>query len=1362
MLLGRLRVRQKLILLALPLLLLAIAGAVPLVAGRVQAAERSGDAARTVERAVRIGALVQELQQERLESLGYLTNSVARDQVVRRTAAVQSLAAQLDADYGAGDDDLRVVLDGVRSTAGLGQVRNRVLDRTAKGIDVYTGFTAATTGLIDLLRLTGTSDLRTDAGRQQLALDSIIRHDEATASGGASLFTEPGNRVTTRVIVLVSQGRALAGREEDLFTPLARTDALELYQQVEDGQSSTRLNTYLDALLGSSSTRLDAVVPADLQSAVSSLTGENLLVETRVAAQAVAGADRSARTDRWLAALGLGIALFLLVGATVLSVLITRSIARPLRRLTASADEVADVAQQELVRVADSDDPEAAVPQLRPVQVGTADEMGELAQAFNRVQQVATSLVERQLMSRQNVATMFGNVGRRTQNLVGRQLAMIDSLERNEQDPALLDRLYRLDHVSTRLRRNANSLVVLSGADDQQITGEPLTVADTIRSALGEIEGFQRVRLGHVDSVLLTPNVTPDVILLLAELLENGTSFSPPHTEVEVEAQAADGGVTIRIVDHGLGMTAEQLAAENGRLVSRERLDLAPTDVLGLFVVGRLARRHGIEVLLAPTPGTGVTAEVRVPGRHVVRSEASAVSPGAASASPPAAPSSDVSSAAAPGASSGASSTAAPGGSSGASAASSGASSGVSPGASSGASSGVSSGASAAAPSGAVPVGPAARSAVEPSGMPVPAPGDERDARGWWEGPGSALADWARAPKAPATDGRPGPTPGAPTVTPGTNGHPGRESVPGTNGRPGRDSVPGTSPFRGPPPIDPDPPASNGTAAAPTQPAPAQPAPADPETARPAPDDQAPARPAPDGLAPDRLASDGLAPDRLASDAVAPDRPAAVVDRPAAGMPVASADEIDRDVPRPRGATGMVRRIRGAQHPDTGEPRRPEPPAPLTPAVADDARQDIEDFEEGVRRALRETGADGGSGFVVDGDSVVAPWTDIDPDDPESAEQARARVEEFESGVQQALARLDQIAARPAPLFEAGVPAPRRSPEPATPPPAPNAQQPATDPTPPPAPPVAVPVPPAAPVAVPVPRAVPPGTAPVPSGTAPVPPAAAPVPPAGAPVLPAGTPVPPAGTPVPSAVAPVGPAEADPAKAGEGSLPRRRTAEGVPLVPRRLDAGAGATRFDGGSGTRPDPRPLERRRPADADPLVQAADAAVRRAAAQARTEDADVAVRRAAARPRAEADTPPGATGERNGAPGSRGTRTNPASPNGGTDDAPDWGKLDSMGDGLVRRVPGAQMPAGARGARPGHLAPDEGAGHHPDREHDPAGTGPGPDLAEQDASAARSLVEEFEAGVQRALRLSSDSRDGSADVRGPARAETDEEGAR
>jgi HAMP domain-containing protein len=309
-----------------------------------------------------------------------------------------------------------------------------------------------------------------------------------------------------RVVGLVGGGLALENREESVFKQLADPSSADLYERVETSPSSTRLNNYLDGIVGSNASQITATIAADLAPQVKSLTSLSRLVETRVAAQAVAEANRSARADRWLAGIVGGVALALLIAAALLSVLITRSIARPLRRLTASADEVADVAQLELVRVADTDDPEAAVPHLRPVRVGTADELGELAQAFNRVQQIASNLVERQLVSRQNVATMFGNVGRRTQNLVGRQLAMIDSLERNEQDPALLDRLYRLDHVSTRLRRNANSLVVLSGATEQQITSEPLSVADTIRSALGEIEGFQRVRLGSVGDELLAPD----------------------------------------------------------------------------------------------------------------------------------------------------------------------------------------------------------------------------------------------------------------------------------------------------------------------------------------------------------------------------------------------------------------------------------------------------------------------------------------------------------------------------------------------------------------------------------------------------------------------------------------------------------------------------------------------------------------------------------------------------------------------------------------------------------------------------------------------------------------------------------------
>ncbi|MFL6129754.1 MAG: ATP-binding protein, partial [Mycobacteriales bacterium] len=737
MLLGRLRVRQKLALLVLPLLLLLLIGAVPLVTARIVAAEQSSRSADVIQRAVRIGELVQELQQERLASLGYLSGLERRDRVVARSARVLDLSEQLSADYGGGDDLLDSALRAVTERSSLEGIRIQVLGQRAGGIMVYTGFTEAINDLVGVLRLSNGVDLGTATGRNQLALDSIIRHDEASAAAGAALFIEPGRRVTPRVIAVVSAGRAIEDREERVFVPLADTSVVELYRDVEGGRSSRRVSDYFDRLTQLPAESINAPVQADLLPKVESLTSLARLVETRAAAQAVHGAAQSARRDSWLAGLGIAVALLVLIAAGVLSILVARSISRPLRRLTTSADEVADVAQQELVRVADTEDPQAATPRLRPVQVGTADELGELAKAFNRVQQVAADLVERQVVSRRNVATMFGNVGRRTQNLVGRQLAMIDSLERNEQDPVLLDRLYRLDHVSTRLRRNANSLVVLSGAVDPEMTGEPLSVSDTIRSALGEIEGFQRVRLTEVEPVLLTPHVTPDVILLLAELLENGTSFSPPNTEVEVRAgTVGDGNVLIRIVDHGLGMTPEQLAAENARLVERERLDMAPTDVLGLFVVGRLARRHGIRVTLRATPGTGVTADVLVPAAMVVRPAASP----APSPAPEAVPA--------------------------------------------GAMLGAGGGAAPAAPLGPLallgPAGPAGRAGpAEPAGAP------EEGVRGWWE------------PAAPTQD-EPADVPDDPVVRPFPLAPPAADGSGGVRRR-----VPGAQlPDTGPPPAD--------------------------------------------------------------------------------------------------------------------------------------------------------------------------------------------------------------------------------------------------------------------------------------------------------------------------------------------------------------------------------------------------------------------------------------------------------------------------------------------------------------------------------------------------------------------------------
>jgi signal transduction histidine kinase len=317
-----------------------------------------------------------------------------------------------------------------------------------------------------------------------------------------------------------------------------------------------------------------------------------------------------------------------------LGVVVSRSIARPLRRVTLAATAVADLASHELQRVTDVEsDDEASPPRLTALTMRTSDEIGELASAFNRVQATAALLMEQQVTTRRNVAVMFGHIANRTQSLASRQLAQIDELERNEDDEERLESLYRLDHLTARLRRSADSLLVIAGTRDDARLAGPSPLAEVIRSAAAEVEGYQNIVLREICDVIIVAAAVPDLTLLLAELLDNAITFSPPDEPVEVFASVRADCV-IRIVDRGIGMTAERLGVENDRLVSRERLDVAPTTMLGLFVVGRLARRHGIDVRLLPTPGVGVTAEVLVPIFIQVRRERAPVP----AAGPPAAP----------------------------------------------------------------------------------------------------------------------------------------------------------------------------------------------------------------------------------------------------------------------------------------------------------------------------------------------------------------------------------------------------------------------------------------------------------------------------------------------------------------------------------------------------------------------------------------------------------------------------------------------------------------------------------------------------------------------------------------------------
>ena len=313
------------------------------------------------------------------------------------------------------------------------------------------------------------------------------------------------------------------------------------------------------------------------------------------------------------------IVLVALVAALAAAFLVSRRLAQrivgPLRSLGATARTIADDRLPALVHRAQTpvDDRDTDLPMLPAVELTTNDEIEDVADAFNIVSSTAADLAADQARSRRNVARMFVSLGRRNQNLLSRQLEFIDRLERDTSDPDLLDDLFRLDHLATRMRRNAESLLVLAGEQPARRWSEPVSLTDVVRGAISEIEDYRRVTLDGVEESQLAGAAVGDVSHLLAELIENAAQFSPPDTPVEIVGRRVVDGYALAVVDDGVGMGAEQLEDANRRIDASPMVDRVPSSFLGLFVVGRLAARHGIGVRLVESTTQGVTAKVLFP-----------------------------------------------------------------------------------------------------------------------------------------------------------------------------------------------------------------------------------------------------------------------------------------------------------------------------------------------------------------------------------------------------------------------------------------------------------------------------------------------------------------------------------------------------------------------------------------------------------------------------------------------------------------------------------------------------------------------------------------------------------------------------
>jgi signal transduction histidine kinase len=335
-------------------------------------------------------------------------------------------------------------------------------------------------------------------------------------------------------------------------------------------------------------------------------------------------ADHQLSRSAWIkVAITCGIVLLGLLLTILVTTRVARGIIRRLRGLERSARTLAENQLPEVItrlRRGEDVDVAAEAPPLRVGATTSKDEIGQVGQAFDLVRQTAIRAAVDEATLRRGLNDVFRSLARRSQSLLHRQLALLDQMERRASDPEALDDLFRLDHLTTRMRRHAEGLVILAGAPPGRGWSGPVRMVDVMRGAVAEVEDYARVSVATRSRAALSGSAVADVIHLLAELIENAATLSPPDTSVRVSADTVASGFVIEVEDRGLGMNPQRLAELNDRLANPPEFNPADSEQLGLFVVGQLAKRHGIQVTLKTSAYGGTAAIVLIP-RHLVVTE---------------------------------------------------------------------------------------------------------------------------------------------------------------------------------------------------------------------------------------------------------------------------------------------------------------------------------------------------------------------------------------------------------------------------------------------------------------------------------------------------------------------------------------------------------------------------------------------------------------------------------------------------------------------------------------------------------------------------------------------------------------------
>ncbi|MGW3952848.1 nitrate- and nitrite sensing domain-containing protein [Streptomyces sp. NPDC004752] len=571
-----------------------------------------------------VAAAVAALQAERAAVVRYTTDPVAgqggglKALGARTERAVAGL--RLGDEHTVADsrelpaDVARRLADFVTGAERLRALRTAVLDRRVHWDEAYEQYTktiAKTFGVGGALAGVQADDLGSDArvllefGRAGEAL----AQEDALLTGVRSAGRLDGEQLRL-FTAAVGTRRAFTETAVADLPAAQRADWLGL----ADSSAYRAVTAVEDKVLASPSgaRAVDAASDTAWEAAHARVRDGMRSIETDTG-RAVAGrADPFARGLLTPAGAAVLFGLVAVAASLVVSVRIGRGLVVELVSLRNGALEIARRKLPEAMRrlrAGEEIDIRAEAPPGPPAQ----DETGQVAEALATVHRAALRAAVERAELAGGISGVFVNLARRSQILVHRQLSLLDSMERRSEDPNELGDLFRLDHLTTRMRRHAESLIILSGAAPGRAWRMPVSLTNVVRAAVSEIEDYARVEVRRLPETSVVGAAVADLTHLLAELVENAAQFSPPHTRVRITGEPVGNGYVVEIEDRGLGMGKEALAEANRRIEQSEALDLFDSDRLGLFVVSRLAARQGVTVHLRPSPYGGTTAVVLLP-----------------------------------------------------------------------------------------------------------------------------------------------------------------------------------------------------------------------------------------------------------------------------------------------------------------------------------------------------------------------------------------------------------------------------------------------------------------------------------------------------------------------------------------------------------------------------------------------------------------------------------------------------------------------------------------------------------------------------------------------------------------------------